>query len=613
MRKRAFLIACCLVLSLFTGALAEYSVPELKKADLKDGMDEKAVRIEFDGDSVHLGEGAEFADRVLTITEGGTYVLSGASDDAQVRVIVSKDDKVRLILDNLTLRCSFGPCIRVDQTDKATVTLLDGSVNTLTDTENYILDEGDDEPNACLFSKDDLSINGSGALVIRANYKHGINCKDDLKIVSGSIQVTAAGDGIRGKDSVLIAGGSIHVEAKGDGIKSNNDEDSGKGFVYITGGEIIVKAGEDAIQGAQGLIVEDGTIHITTGEGSSVLTSTTQETFFRRGGWGSQSGWDRSFAEDTVSMKGLKSDGILVVTGGSVTADTEDDSLHASGEISLSGGILTLSSGDDGVHSDASIEISGGSLRVLKSYEGVEAPVTNVIGGVIDVTANDDGFNCAGGEKETVTAYSGNEGFDRSFGGMMADANANNVLRFTGGHVHVNAGGDGLDSNGYIYMEGGTVLVDGPTDNGNAALDSGYSIIINGGILVAAGSSGMAEMPDASSAQCCVAVYTSGGGSASLVGADRQVLIGYTPQKDYACVIFSSPALQKGSAVQAVLGGTFSEADEAGLAVSGSVTGGEVLGSAELMASVSAVGKQMRTNFGTQNSGPQAPGGRRGR
>ncbi len=614
-KKLAWLQCFLLLLSLFSTVpgIAEeaYTVPEIKKADLADDRDGSETEVVFDGDTVSVsGSGASFADGVLTISEGGSYLFSGESDNGQILVSVSKDEKVRIILDGLTLHCTFGPCIRVDAADKAVLTLLEGSTNSLTDTENYTLAEGEDEPNACVYSKADLTVNGSGTLSVTALYRHGINSKDNLKILGGVITVNANEDGVRGKDSILLAGGDLTVLSKGDGLKSNNSDKAGKGFIYMTGGTLNVQAQEDALQAAQGLVIEDGTVTITTGEGSAVLSGVSENAFFQRGGWGSRSGWDRDFGSqtDTVSKKGLKSDGILVIKGGSVTADTEDDSLHAAKAIAISGGTLSLSSGDDGVHSDLSLLISGGTINVLTSYEALEAPVITIEGGVTRLRASDDGINTAGGEEETVT--SSGRGFR---GGMMFDTNANNVLRITDGYVYVNADGDGLDSNGYIDIDGGTVMVDGPTNSANAALDSGLDIVVSGGTLVAAGAAGMVELPSFSSAQPCLCVYASGNGGESITVLDEngEWILSYTPSKAYGCIILSSPALAAGNTCQVLSGADVSGEVTDGLLMSGTVSGGTSLGTVTLDQAVVTLGGSGRNQgWGQPMPGPsqQMPG-----
>ena len=147
-------------------------------------------------------------------------------------------------------------------------------------------------------------------------------------------------------------------------------------------------------------------------------------------------------------------------------------------------------------------------------------------GGEAAVTASDDGVNAAG---ETMSACR---------------------LVITGGTLHVNARGDGLDSNGDIEMTGGEVYVSGPTDSGNGSLDYGTGCRVDGGTLVLAGNQGMLQTPDSSSAQNSVTVLYSqtqaAGTEASLRDADGNVVISWAPDKEYQSISFSAAGIETG-------------------------------------------------------------------
>lgn len=177
------------------------------------------------------------AEETVSITQAGSYVLTGELADGQV-VVDAPDAEVQLVLAGATIHNEDGPAVEVKDAGKVYVTLADGSVNVLSDGKDYALAEGEDEPNATLYSKADLCINGSGALSVEGAHEHAINSKDALVITGGQLDVVAADDALRGKDCVKIADGTFHIEAGGDGIKSNNDEDYAKGFVSIDGGTL---------------------------------------------------------------------------------------------------------------------------------------------------------------------------------------------------------------------------------------------------------------------------------------------------------------------------------------------------------------------------------------
>lgn len=557
--------------------------------------------------------GVTVADNVATITAGGTYALSGKLEDGQL-VIDAEDQKVELVLNGADLTSKTGAPLYA-KGGKVTLTLAEGTGNTLTDAPEY--QGGEDEPTGAVFSKDDLTIGGTGTLTVNGRFQYGIVGKDDLTIEGGNINVTAKTDAIRGKDSVTVNGGTLTVDAGEDGIKSNNDQDADKGSVTLNGGVFNITAGSDAIQAETALSVTGGEYILTAGGGS---------------GEGRYQG--------EASCKGLKAGGNLSVAGGNFTLDTLDDAVHANGAVDITGGSFTIAAGDDGIHADGALTISGGDITITKSYEGLEGKSVTVADGVIRVTASDDGVNAAdptaqegpgfgggreggmtppegmtpregGAAREDMTPPAGAEQTAPEGGPASLDAGPPEMnrprdetasaarpqregmggrtvdetifIRVSGGTLAVDAGGDGLDSNGVMYLEGGTVLINGPTNSGNGALDSEGGCIVNGGVLAAAGSAGMAQSPSEDSAQASLTVYFNetqpAGTAVSLYQGDGTHIVTFVPAKQFQSVVFSAPELKEGETVTVSTGGA-GEADADGYAASWS--GGTELTSATL-------------------------------
>ena len=296
--------------------------------DLDDAWSESgSTMVTLDGSSIAVeGSGAAANGSVLTISKAGTYVLRGDLTDGQVIVDAGKDELVKLVLNGVFLACSNSAPLYIKQADGVILTLAEGTTNTLTDGETYTFAAGEDEPNAALFSKQDLTINGTGLLTVTARYNNGIASKDDLVIVNGDITVTAAHDGIRGKDSVSILGGTIAVKAEGDGIKSNNDTDTDKGWIALDGGTFTIEAGNDGIQAETALAVSGGSYRIVCGGGSASVSQNT----------GTNPGWNfrpgggvATTTSDAESYKGIKAGTALTVGGGTFDIDSADDALHA--------------------------------------------------------------------------------------------------------------------------------------------------------------------------------------------------------------------------------------------------------------------------------------------
>ena len=496
--------------------------------DIDVGYDEaNATKIVFEADTPSVsGSGASADGKNVTVTSAGCYIVTGVVSDGQIIIDAGENDKIQLVLDNASLTCKTGPAVYIKSADKVFVTLADGTHNVLSDTDVEYSADGDISPDAVVFSKADLTFNGTGTLEINAGYKHGIVSKDDLVFTGGSYTVTAAKTAIEGKDCVKIADGSFTIDSGTNGIVSSNDEDTDRGFVYIAGGEFDITAGTDGIQAETILTVEDGTFKIVTGGGAKNAQSKGKNDFGggkQGGGFGGQGGempqmpdgtppdmqgdfggrGDRQqgdmpqgeapepfeqtaasqSADDSstlplttasneqqsdmdntssTSMKALKAGTGIAISGGSFNVDSADDAVHTNGNAVISGGELTLSTGDDGIHADEIIEISSGKINITKSYEGIEAKYINVSGGEVSVIASDDGFNASDGSGENFGGMGG-------FGGRgMQQQNTDNTQA-----------GD----TPYLKISGGTVYVNADGDG----LDSNGDIVVEGGDITVYG------------------------------------------------------------------------------------------------------------------------------
>lgn len=690
----------------------ETRADESKTDETKDGGAEtdetKADESETDGtkadesvtnETETASSGVNISGNIITITKEGTYVLSGALSEGQI-VVDADSAKVQLVLDNADITCASSAAIYIKNADKTFITLAEGSENILMNTAEY---EAIDDNNidAVIFSKDDLTLNGKGTLTINSEYGHGIVSKDDLKLVGGTYNITAENHALSGKDSVRIADGTYNLTSGKDGIHSENADDDEKGFVYIASGDFTIESTGDGIDASYVVQIDDGDFDITAGGGAENATKTNND--MPSGGpggnmGGGAPGGDKPSGEapsggpssdsdsgkqtgqtppdkpngdsfdgsrpdekasdnagsqtsqtppdkpgtdtsdgqksdknsqskdaadsttasgassdtdseaasstssdtDSTSTKGIKSDGALYVNGGTFTINSADDAFHSNSDVTINDGTYTVSSGDDGMHADSALLVNGGTITVTESYEGLEGLNITINDGKIDITASDDGMNAAGGNDASGFGGRGGDGFK----GMQApdsaqrpddtsDNTSDNTQKpddtsdtaqttgnitvaaqkqdspsdtshdtdtasddemwmvINGGYVHVLAGGDGLDSNGDLTINGGEVYVDGPSDNGNSAIDYGEksSFDINGGTVVAVGSSGMAEDVSSESKQQVAFVKLDSqadAGDVILKDAAGNEIISYTVQKKYDCVIISTADLKAG-------------------------------------------------------------------
>ena len=527
-----------------------------------------AVNISAHGDTCRIsGKSAKLDGNTLIITDEGVYILSGTFN-GRILITAGDKDKVQLVLNEATITSPTGPAIQVDSADKVFITAAEGTENQIADSVSYDAESAD----AAIFSKADLCLNGPGSLTVCGNYKHGIVSKDDLVIAGTTLTVNAASTALEGKDCLLMTATTACITAGSNGLRSDNAEDETRGYIYISDSCLTITAGTDGLQAETLLRIDNAIMTITTGEGSGEVAAAQP----RHDPWG---GWGRfgsTVTESTGSWKGLKAGKAIEIHGGTYSIDSQADCLHSNGNLTITDGAFTLKSGDDGIHADNELLISGGNIVITQSYEGVAASKLTISGGSIDITASDDGLNAAGGADGSATA-------DRWGRGMFSNGVGEIVI--SGGYIHINAMGDGIDSNNTIHISGGVTLVSGSPSGGNAAFDYDGEATVTGGVLIATGSSGMAQSFTAAENQGCMLFGLNGGPAGrnlAIVDANNRIVAAYTPENSYSAVVVTAPGLQVGSTYTVVIDAIIGNADEHGFAVAASYTGGTALGSIEM-------------------------------
>ena len=531
-------------------------------------------------------DGVVINGQTVTITAEGTYIFSGTLSEGQI-VVDADNTKVQIVFDNVDITCASSATVYVKSAEKVFVTLAEGSQNTLRNTDEYVAID-DNNIDAVIFAKSDLTLNGTGSLTIVSAEGHGIVSKDDLKITGGTYDITAAGQALSGKDSVRIADGTFILTAEKDGIHAENADDEEKGYIYIADGDFTITSDGDGMDASNIVQIEDGTFDITAGGGAANSQKTHESDMPGGPGGGMpQNGekpdgenmpqmgerpdgenmpQDTTTDESSTSTKGIKAGGGMYLNGGTYQIDSADDSIHSNANITIADGTYTLATGDDGVHADDALTVNGGTITVTESYEGLEGLTVTINDGTIDITARDDGVNAAGG-----TDQSGFGTFGDHFKGMdSADDETEETtdnemwMELNGGYIHILAGGDGVDSNGDLTINGGEIYIDGPSDNGNSAIDYGdrSSAYVNGGMLVAIGSSGMAEGMSDSSKQKVLMVKLGEqmeAGDVVLTDSEGNVIVSYTALKSYDCVIISTAEVESGATYTLTTSGTTTE------------------------------------------------------
>ena len=458
--------------------------------------------IELKGDSADIdGRGAYFLDGSVILASAGWYVISGELTDGSIVVNTDSSAKVWIRFEGVSITCKDDACLIVDEADKVFLTLAEGSRNTLENGTEFSDEAQEDGTGGVIFAHDDLTINGSGELTITANAGHGIDANDELVITGGSITITSPEDG-------------IHV----------ND-----GFSF-TGASLTVEAGDDAIHSDTGVYIESGTILIPSSyEGIEALT--------------------------------------IWMAGGDVTIYSSDDGMNANGGNSMGqmpGGFMPGNGGMDfteGEQPEGGMDFAKGE----RPEDGTDFAKGERPEGGMDFAEGErpeDGMDFAKGERpEGGMDFAEGEKPEAESpdAAGQEDVSAEETwIRISGGTLTIiNETGrdaDGLDSNGNIYLDGGTILISLPGSGGNNAVDygseSGGECIVTGGTLIACGGSSMVEEFSDASTQCVVLYNLSTTDAENtlfrVLDLDGNEILSYQAPSEFSSVAFSSSDLAVG-------------------------------------------------------------------
>lgn len=513
--------------------------------ELDDSFDrQSAASITLSGSIAQSnGSGVSINNATVTISKEGCYLISGELEDGQIIVDAGDSDKVQLVLNKASIHCSTGSAILVRNADKVKVTLAADSENELSDGTEYQTD--DDNPDAALFSKDDLVINGSGSLTVQGNYKHGIAGNDDLVITGGRLTVNSLSHALRGKDSVAILDGTFVLTSQKDGIQASNTEDSTKGWVQIDGGNFTIQSSGDGIQAETNLSIYDGSFTITSGGGAVNGADHTEN---RGGGFGrpggnrpdsansqtspempsqpAESGQTPSEmpsqpaeggqtpsempsqpAEGEQSSSGNESDYSELIFDPDDFDDTStDDSdttvstkgIKAGNALLIQQGTFVIDSADDAIHSNYSVTIDGGSFQLSSGDDGIHAEAyLNINGGTTTIAESYEGLEAAqihisGG---TTQVSSSDDGLNATGGSSFELVDGLLVLKdISSSDTEQTFGGRGgmfeVEDNCDIIISGGNLTV--TTSNGDG-IDSNGSLNVSGSTVLVFGSSSGGE------------------------------------------------------------------------------------------------------------------------
>ncbi|MEN9639095.1 MAG: hypothetical protein RLZZ262_963 [Bacteroidota bacterium] len=616
------------------------------------------------------------------------YILSGTTSNGSFKVYSEK--RYNILFNGVTITNPTGPAINLQSTKKATLHLLHGTTNTISDGPTYaaapVVGGIAEDQKATLFCEADMEWIGSGSLTVNAmgSEQHAVASDEEIKVKEGNWTIASAmRDGIHASEGFYLRGGSVEITSQGDGVDAEigsfemscgdleihstgadvkairSDSlmlvSGGALLINISGGaskgldcigDIVISGGQQSITSSglavltalgsgqdvsySSLITADGTITIsggqlnltTTGKGGRAISGNgdvdilggviTISSTGNGATYTNSSGTADAYHSTSIKVdgdmhwyggeltatnagtggKGIDVNGQLVIgeeqvgptgmistTGANITISggggggpgggpgggnsgnyDEAKTIKVDGNVTMHAGNVTVDSNDDGLKSGATITFNGGTFTVANSEEGIEAPFITVNNGQIDITSADDGFNS--------TAGSGGEGNDGS------------LLLINDGYIDINAsGGDALDSNGNITINGGTVVVHGPQSSPEVGMDYNGTAKVNGGFVIISGTnSNMTQGFGTASTQRSLILKTTQSIPANTIihlqDSDGVDVFTFKPKRSYYSIVFSSPVLQQGVSYTLFTGGSSTGTSNEGLVTGGTYTAG---------------------------------------
>lgn len=521
------------------------SIKEQMKA--KANLDALSKNISSD-EAIQVGS----TNDVVYISESGTYVFRGQYGGIY---IAQSSLKLHFIFEGVTITRTDG--VAIDGTaykkTELLITLVEGATN--------VIQQSTEDMNA-VHIKGSLAINGTGTLNVTSESKSAIKVSKAIQIIDATLNINANNHGITGA-SITASNCTINVASAGkDGMQAECDNattfTTEEGYIILTNVNYTCNVWGDGMQADTAIYIEGGNYSIkTTGnfvvknaENMAKYDMTADDFRYRKVGNTYQKvASDENFGTLyglTQGCKGIKvgeieytdqeghtvvvTDGnyLIAIVDGTFQIDSTDDAIHTnSGDTLIEGGAYTISTYDDGITSDGLTKIIGGTIEITTCYEGIEGGYVEITGGRINLTSTDDGINAAS-DNQSIVEH----------------------IIISGGEIIVDASGDGLDSNGSILIQGGKVIVYGPTSGRDGGMDADRGIVVTGGTLFVVSTLGMVETPSVNSSQFVISYahqsFIGVTSTISLCDKDGHTICSVTVTKNCQSIIMSSPEIKKG-------------------------------------------------------------------
>ncbi len=543
---------------------------------------------------------------VKTITDGGSYLLSGTNENA--RVVINSSADVVLILNGIDLTSKTDAPIEVKTASSLTVHIASKTKNYLKDTSSNTLEA------AFVVKKVALNIEGDGYLYVTSNGLEdndsgvGIQASKGLNITNSHVIIDSTSHSLNAKAGLEIKSSKLYLTSKKDAIHSK------EGGVTISDSILDCDTYGDGIDAFLDVSIKNTTTHFNSTATYVLFDASldTDESIYEDSKYVLENGEYKKISSDDMTRyntryyleqkcKGVKSEAKVSFTSGTHYFYTADDSIASDTEIDILSGDYVFYTKDQAINSDQILNIGSEgviadnlNIHIYNSYEGIQGGVINFYDGYTYILASDDGINAT---SDTLTSVSMN-------------FHENSI-------VYVNASGDGIDSNGDILMDGGDLIVVGPTSNGDGSLDFDGKFTYTGGNIFAVGSNGMIQTPNTDSINVV---------SCTMSGLEKDTLLSvFVDEIEFSMilpktfsslnVIVGSKSLVIGQTVKFVKNSTTNASFKNGVYM-GNVTssGGETLQSSSISQGLTNIGSSngQGGNPGGNQPGQQGPGGNHG-
>lgn len=543
----------------------------------------------------------------VTLTQEGTYLVSGQLAEGTLAVDAPQDAKIHLVLQEAALSNSTDAPLTITQADKVFITLEGNS--SLSQTSEDAAAEDSSSPCA-LLSSSDLTLNGAGSLTISSAAGKGIDCKDDLVIASGTYQIESTSHGAKANDSLCIKEASLQITSGKDGLHAENSDDASLGYVYVESGSLDIESQGDGVSASSWTDIADGSLSITSGDGAPEATPASNaqapgeppaQSDAQKGSLGLGGPSQESNGAPGFGSQGSQSPGQMPPLGtvppampseeapspnaqmppvegpedavapsdASAAAGSLEDAgdvtstkgLKAGSSLTVRGGTLTIDAEDDALHSDGDLSLSGGELELASGDDGAHAEGTlTVSGGAIAISTCYEGLEGAQVEVTdgAVTLTAADDGINASDGsatktfGPQPQGGSACAITISGGTLDIQASGDAIDSNGSLEITGGTIACEGPTQGDTSILDFDTTGTITGGTFKGTGAAKVVQTL-ISTTQGVLTVNTGvqqAGATVTLKDETGAVLDTLDPSQPYELLIYSSSQIKPGAAYQ---------------------------------------------------------------